>query len=125
VPNTTKSAPGQPPRDAALDVLHQRFEVVLRQASGAGADRAKALGLLKALTGQDAVSKLSKEEITVLGPILSGVAKGGNRLENGVVYDAVTGDQLYPAPEAQAEPQAEPQTVPPSDEGPPPEEPMF
>lgn len=131
VPNTTKAAPGQAPREAALDVMCQRFLIVLRQASGAGQDLPKAVAFLKALTGKDAVNKLSKEEITELGPILHGLTKGASRHENGIIYDAVTGEQLYPRAEAQHEPTPEPQAEPistqqsdPSD-GPEPTEPMF
>jgi hypothetical protein len=131
VPNTTKPAPGQSPREAGLDVMCQRFLIVLRQASGAGQDLPKALAFLAALTGKDAVNKLSKEEIAELGPVLHGLTKGASRHENGVIYDAVTGEQLYPRTEAQQEPVSEPQAEPvstqqsdPSD-GPEPTEPMF
>lgn len=129
VKNTTKSQPGQKPSEAAHDVLCQRFSVVLKQASGAGQDHAKAVAFLKALTGKDAVNKLSSQEIQELGPVLAGVTRGVNRVESGVVYDTVTGEQLYPKPEPQAEPpaesQPEPATDPVSDGPPPPEDPMF
>ena len=103
VANTTKPAPGQPPREAALDVMCQRFEIVLKQASGAGADRVKMTAFLKTLTGKDAVNKLSKGEIQELGPILHGLTKGASRYEAGVIYDSVTGEQTYPKSEPQHE----------------------
>jgi hypothetical protein len=132
VPNTTKPAPSQAPREAALDVMCQRFLIVLKQASGAGQDLPKALAFLKALTGKEAVNKLSKEEITELGPILHGLTKGASRHEGGIIYDAVTGEQLYPRTEAQYEPAPEPQVEAPADPvpvsgdgAPEPSEPMF
>lgn len=130
-PAASKPAPGQAPREAALDVMCQRFEIVLKQASGAGADRAKMTAFLKTLTGKDAVNKLSKGEIQELGPILHGLTKGASRYEAGVIYDSVTGEQTYPKPEPQHEEapaqQVEPTPEPQQEDGPPgePQEPMF
>lgn len=123
-PNTTRPAPAQSPKDAAMDVLFQRFEVVLKQASGFTQDRPKMLGFLKQLTGKESVTAMSREEIQELGPILNGISKGGSRFENGTIYDNVTGEVLWPRQPEQAELPVEPQVEAPPEEVPA-EEPMF
>jgi len=108
VPNTTKSAPAQTPREAGMDVLFQRFEVVLKQASRAP-DRPKMLAFLKQITGKDAVTALTREEITELGPILNELSKGSCQYAEGAIRDIVTGEVLWPKQQEQFEPQPEQQ----------------
>lgn len=108
VPNQTQSRPDQSPRDAALDVLHQRFEVVLKQATGTN-DRNQALAVLRALTGMTRIQDLSKPFMQEIAPILNNVAKGIYKLVNNQVVDELTGEIFLPKPQPQAEPMPEPQ----------------
>lgn len=108
VPNQTQSRPDQSPRDAALDVLHQRFEVVLKQATGTN-DRNQALAVLRALTGMTRIQDLSKPFMQEIAPILNNVEKGIYKLVNNQVVDELTGEIFLPKPQPQAEPMPEPQ----------------
>lgn len=115
----TQSPPNQPPRQAAIDVLQQRFEIVLKQAAQTN-DRNVALGVLYQLTGYQQITALPKELIEELGPILHKVAKQELKLQDGYIFDPVTGEYLYPKPQAQYE-----ETPVPQEEPPPVPEPMF
>lgn len=108
VANTTKSAAAQTPREAGMDVLFQRFEVVLKQASRA-TDRPMMLAFLKQITGKDAVTALTREEITELGPILNSLSKGAYQYAEGAIRDIVTGEIIWPKQAEQFEPAPEPQ----------------
>jgi hypothetical protein len=121
VPHQTQSPPGQPPRQAAIDVLHQRFEIVLKQAIGTN-DRNVALQALHKLTGYQRITDLSKEFMEEMGPVLNRVVKQELRYGEGVIWDPITSEYLFPKPEPQYE-----ETPPPQEEPPPPpaEEPMF
>lgn len=130
VPNTTRSAPNQSPREAAADVMHQRFEAMLRQACGNPQNRGVMIGMLKGLTGYDQVTAVPIELIKELGPVLHQVSKGTYKFENGTIHDELTGEILWPKPEPQAEPASEPQAEPPveqtvPDAAPPPQEESF
>jgi len=122
VAHQTQSPPGQAPRQAAIDVLQQRFEIVLKQAVQTN-DRNVALGVLQQLTGYQRLNDLPKELIEELGPILHRVAKQDLKLENGVISDPVTGEYLYPKPEPQYEEPPQQQAEQPA--AAPAEEPMF
>lgn len=126
VPHQTQSRPDQTPREAAIDVLQQRFEIVLKQAAQTN-DRNQALTALYALTGYQKITDLPKELIVEMGPVLHKVAKGELRMENGQISDFVTGEILYPKQAPQYEEPPVPQEEPPMEEPPPQQapEPMF
>lgn len=117
VPHTTQSRPDQAPREAAIDVLQQRFEIVLKQAAQTN-DRNQALTALYALTGYQKITDLPKELIVEMGPVLHKVAKGELRMENGQISDFVTGEIMYPKQAPQYEEPLPPQVDPPMDEPP-------
>jgi len=121
VPHQTQTPPSQPPRQAAIDVLHQRFEIVLKQAIGTN-DRNVALQALYKLTGFQRITDLSKELMEELGPVLNRVVKQELRYGEGVIWDPITSEYLFPKPQPQYEEAPQPQEEP---APPPAEEPMF
>lgn len=122
VPHQTQSPPGQPPRQSAIDVLHQRLEIVLKQAVQT-TDRNIALQALQKLTGFQRITDLSKEFMEEFGPVLNRVVKGELKYAEGVIWDPVTSEWVFPKPQ----PQYEEPPVPQQEEPAPPqvEEPMF
>ena len=122
VPHQTQSHPGQSPREASVDVLQQRFEIVLKQAIGTN-DRNVALQALHKLTGYQRITDLPKELMQEMGPVLNRVVKQELKYGEGVIWDEPTGEWIYPKPQPQYE---EPPT-PQQEEPPPPPvgDPMF
>jgi hypothetical protein len=108
VPHQTQSRPDQTPRQAAIDVLQQRFMVVLKQAAQTN-DHNQAIAHLYALTGYQRITDCPEALIKELGPILHKVAKQEFRLDNGTISDVVTGEIFYPKPTPQYEAPPEPQ----------------
>lgn len=108
VPHQTQSRPDQTPRQAAIDVLQQRFMVVLKQAAQTN-DHNQAIAHLYALTGYQKITDCPEALIKELGPILHKVAKQEFRLDNGSISDVVTGEIYYPKPVPQYEAPSEPQ----------------
>ena len=104
-----------------MDVLFQRFEVVLKQASRA-TDRPMMLAFLKQITGKDAVTALTREEITELGPILNSLSKGAYQYAEEAIRDIVTGEIIWPKQPEQFEAPPEQQAEEPAPES---AEPLF